>query len=232
MMNMQNALKILPDKKTMSSLEIAKLTGKDHSKVMSDIKKVLEEVEINHAVFGEVYKAGNGQDQPCFNLPRRECDLVIAGYSAKYRLAIIDRWQELEAGKSKLPTHSESLRLYADLLDKQEQDKPKVRFAEIVSESSNTRCIRVWVKAMKDENNLTVGEREVFKWLLDNRYIFKESGGYLPYAKHESTGTNYFTIVIDEINGKARRMLKITGKGVVSLTSKVVEYFRQQPLLN
>jgi phage regulator Rha-like protein len=53
----------------MSSLEIAKLTGKDHSKVMSGIKKVLEEVEINHAVFGEVYKAGNGQDQPCFNLP-------------------------------------------------------------------------------------------------------------------------------------------------------------------
>jgi phage regulator Rha-like protein len=59
-MIMSNALKILPDKKTMSSLEIAKLTGKDHSKVMSDIKKVLEEVEINHAVFGEVYKAGNG----------------------------------------------------------------------------------------------------------------------------------------------------------------------------
>jgi len=229
---MSNALKILPDKKTMSSLEIAKLTGKTHAIVMADIKRVLAEVEIDSLVFQSIYKDSMKREKTLFNLPRRECDLVIAGYSAKYRLAIIDRWQELEAGKSKLPTHSESLRLYADLLDKQEQDKPKVRFAEIVSESSNTRCIRVWVKAMKDENNLTVGEREVFKWLVDNRYIFKESGGYLPYAKHESTGTNYFTIVIDEINGKARRMLKITGKGVVSLTSKVVEYFRQQPLLN
>jgi len=229
---MSNALKILPDKKTMSSLEIAKLTGKTHAIVMADIKRVLAEVEIDSLVFQSIYKDSMKREKTLFNLPRRECDLVIAGYSAKYRLAIIDRWQELEAGKSKLPTHSESLRLYADLLDKQEQDKPKVRFAEIVSESSNTRCIRVWVKVMKDENNLTVGEREVFKWLVDNRYIFKESGGYLPYAKHESTGTNYFTIVIDEINGKARRMLKITGKGVVSLTSKVVEYFRQQPLLN
>jgi len=229
---MSNALKILPDKKTMSSLEIAKLTGKTHAIVMADIKRVLAEVEIDSLVFQSIYKDSMKREKTLFNLPRRECDLVIAGYSAKYRLAIIDRWQELEAGKSKLPTHSESLRLYADLLDKQEQDKPKVRFAEIVSESSNTRCIRVWVKAMKDENNLTVGEREVFKWLVDNRYIFKESGGYLPYAKHESTGTNYFTIVIDEINGKARRMIKITGKGVVSLTSKVVEYFRQQPLLN
>lgn len=81
---------------TMSSLEIAKLTEKQHSKVMADIKRILEEVEINHAVFSEVYIAGNGQEQPCFNLPRRECDLIIAGYSAKYRLAIIDRWVELE----------------------------------------------------------------------------------------------------------------------------------------
>jgi phage regulator Rha-like protein len=81
---------------TMSSLEIANLTEKQHSKVMADIKRILEEVEINHAVFSEVYIAGNGQEQPCFNLPKRECDLIIAGYSAKYRLAIIDRWSELE----------------------------------------------------------------------------------------------------------------------------------------
>ena len=32
---MQNALKILPDKKTMSSLEIAELTGKTHAIVMA-----------------------------------------------------------------------------------------------------------------------------------------------------------------------------------------------------
>lgn len=80
---MRNALQILPAIKTMSSLDIAELTGKEHSKVLSDIKRILDEVEINHAVFGSVYKAGNGQMQPCFNLPRRECDLVIAGYSAK-----------------------------------------------------------------------------------------------------------------------------------------------------
>jgi anti-repressor protein len=106
-----------------------------------------------------------------------------------------------------------------------EADKPKVKFADVVTESSNTRCIRVWVKSMKHENNLVVGERAVFKWLLDNRYIFKEGNGYLPYAKYESNGLNYFTVVIDDINGKPRRMLKITGNGVVALTGKVVEYF-------
>ena len=106
-----------------------------------------------------------------------------------------------------------------------EQDKPKVKFAEIVSDSSNTRCIRVWVKAMKHENNLKVGERDVFKWLVDNKFIFREAHGYLPYARYESNGLNYFTVVIEDINDKPRRMLKITGRGVVALTGKVVSHF-------
>ena len=59
---------------------------------MSDIKRVLEEVEIDESKFGLVYLAGNGEERICYNLPRLECDLVVSGYSAKYRLAIIDRW--------------------------------------------------------------------------------------------------------------------------------------------
>jgi phage regulator Rha-like protein len=84
---------------TMSSLEISKLTEKEHRNVMRDIKSVLEEAGIDLLKFEQVYKAGNGQMQPCYNLPRRECDLVVSGYSVKYRLAIIDRWHELEAAK-------------------------------------------------------------------------------------------------------------------------------------
>ena len=76
----------------MSSLEIAKLTGKDHNHVLRDIRKILSEVEIDPSKFGLVYLAGNGEERTCFNLPRLECNLVVSGYSAKYRLEIIDRW--------------------------------------------------------------------------------------------------------------------------------------------
>jgi anti-repressor protein len=76
-------------------LEIAELTGKRHANVLRDIRKILDELEINQLKFESVYLGGNGQERPCFNLPRLECDLVVSGYSAKYRLAIIDRWQEL-----------------------------------------------------------------------------------------------------------------------------------------
>jgi len=67
-------------------------------------------------------------------------------------------------------------RAWADEVDKSTAlekqvkiDAPKVKFAEAITESSNTRCIRIWVKAMKSENNLTVGEREVFKFLVDKK---------------------------------------------------------------
>lgn len=105
---------------TMSSREIAELTGTDHRHVLEKIRSTLEECGISTAGFSALYKADNGKMNPCFNLPRRECDLIIAGYSAKYRLAIIDRWQELEdANKSNAPSinfanPAEAARAFAD----------------------------------------------------------------------------------------------------------------------
>ena len=76
---------------TMSSLEIAKMTGKRHSDVLKTIRNVLIEADINSATFITEYKDKSGKANIMFYLPRRECDLIIAGCSVKYRLAIIDR---------------------------------------------------------------------------------------------------------------------------------------------
>jgi phage regulator Rha-like protein len=84
---------------TMSSLEIADLTGKRHEDVLRDIRKTMNDAEIEATHFCVPYKMPSGQTSTVYNLPRRECDLVVSGYSVKYRLAIIDRWQQLEAEK-------------------------------------------------------------------------------------------------------------------------------------
>lgn len=135
----------------MSSLDIARITEKEHRHVMRDIRQVFEDAGIDQTKFGQVYLAGNGQQQPCFILPRRECDLVISGYSVKYRLAIIDRWRELEAEKANgrfvIPqTFAEALRLSADLAEQvSEKTKqlaiaaPKVEFYDAVT-ASDTIC--------------------------------------------------------------------------------------------
>lgn len=80
----------------MSSIEIANLTGKQHKNVLTDIRKMLFELELRTADFSAVYKNQQHKDMPCFNLPERETMILVSGYSIKMRAAIIDRWQELE----------------------------------------------------------------------------------------------------------------------------------------
>ena len=81
---------------TMSSLEISKLTGKDHRNVLADIRAMLEGLEIEGAEFSAPYKMPSGQNTTLYNLPKRECFILVSGYNLKLRAAIIDRWQELE----------------------------------------------------------------------------------------------------------------------------------------
>ncbi|WP_336277127.1 Rha family transcriptional regulator [Bartonella sp. CB178] len=88
---------------TMSSLEIAELCGKRHDHVMRDIKKMLEELydedtapKFGVSEFSELYRDSTGRTLPCYNLPKRECLILVSGYSTTLRAKIVDRWQELE----------------------------------------------------------------------------------------------------------------------------------------
>ncbi|WP_186393278.1 MULTISPECIES: Rha family transcriptional regulator [unclassified Pannonibacter] len=89
---------------TMSSREIAKLTGKRHDHVMRDIAAMLTELHGAGGLprFGDTYRnKQNGQTYPCFKLPKRETLILISGYSTRIRARIIDRWIELEAEAQK-----------------------------------------------------------------------------------------------------------------------------------
>ena len=78
--------------KREANLMVPQLTGKPHDNVLQDIRRIIEEVGIGELRFESSYLSEQNKSLPCFNLPRLECDLVVSGYSAKYRLAIIDRW--------------------------------------------------------------------------------------------------------------------------------------------
>lgn len=86
---------------TMSSLEIADLTGKEHKNVMSDIRRMLSELQSAEKLAD--YKDTRGRMQPCLVLNKEETLCLVAGYSAKLRMAVIKRWQELEEGVATRP---------------------------------------------------------------------------------------------------------------------------------
>ncbi|WP_375608874.1 MULTISPECIES: Rha family transcriptional regulator [unclassified Bartonella] len=82
----------------MSSREIAELCGKQHAHIMRDIRQMLGELypEGGQSKFGSTYLDKQGKPQNCYNLPKRECLILVSGYSTTLRAKIIDRWQELE----------------------------------------------------------------------------------------------------------------------------------------
>jgi phage regulator Rha-like protein len=85
----------------MTSREIAELTGKQHKNVLADIRKMLEDLDLSWAGFSAEYKDSMGRTLPCFNLPHRECMILVSGYSIPMRARIVDRWEALETGKAK-----------------------------------------------------------------------------------------------------------------------------------
>ena len=101
---MTNALTTLPtntnEPLTMSSREIAELTGKEHKHVMRDIRDMLEELEEDESKFGHIYLDAYQREKPCFNLPKDLTITLISGYNVKMRHAITQRWMELEAAKT------------------------------------------------------------------------------------------------------------------------------------
>jgi phage regulator Rha-like protein len=107
--------------KTMSSLDIVaiinqyrKNTNDDtvlrHDHFLVKCKEVIGD-ELTQK-FGATYKASNGKENPCYQLPKRETMLMLMSYSYELQALVYDRWQELEnANKPALPaTYLEALK--------------------------------------------------------------------------------------------------------------------------
>lgn len=94
-----NALMNVGKVQTMSSREIAELTGKRHDNVLADIRKMLAEIQSPEKL-GD-YKDSRGRTYQMLLLDKEETLILVSGYSIKMRAAIIRRWQELESQVSK-----------------------------------------------------------------------------------------------------------------------------------
>ena len=88
---------------SMSSLEIAKLTGKQHKNVMRDIRKQFEELEIDGLKFERNSKTRNNRDLETFELDKEQSLILASGYNVKLRQKIIHRWMELETQQPTQP---------------------------------------------------------------------------------------------------------------------------------
>ena len=123
----------------------------------------------------------------------------------------------------KIPkTFSEALRLAADQSDfieeqnkKIQEDKPKVEFYDIVSDTKKGIHITVFAKSIDWK------PKRLFDWLKDNDYIYRRNGENIPYQKYIEAGYFKLSETVDRFTKKVYSTPLITGKGQIYFTNKL-----------
>ena len=81
---------------TMSSRDIAELTGKEHFNVKRDCEVMFKELELDALRFEGIYFDSMNRQQIEYQLPKDLVETLITGYSIKLRYQVIQRLHELE----------------------------------------------------------------------------------------------------------------------------------------
>ena len=190
-------------KETMTSLEIAEVTGRNHKDVMRSIREMEEAwVKVNGRKFALVeYKDAKGEMRPCYSLGKIECLYIATKFNDEARAKLVLRWEELEnqARKSEIvmPNFSnpaEAARAWADQYEqrlkleaKAREDAPKVEFFESVAESKDA----VEMKAVSSTlNYVAVGRNKLFAILREQKVLQSNN---IPYQKYIDAG--YFRTI-------------------------------------
>ena len=137
---------------------------------------------------------------------------ALEGATTEERLQGIGQYTEFKVQEATTP-----------LLEKIEEDKPMVDFANTISASSNSVDVGIFAKLVKDEN-IPLGRNKLFDWLRANKYLMKNN---VPYQTYIDNG--YFEIVEYTYNtpygSKLGTKTLVTGKGQIKLVEKLRKEF-------
>lgn len=225
LINIQNEI-------TMTSLEIAELTGKQHGHIVRDIEEQLGQLG-GLSKFGDTYQhPQNKQTYKMYRLPKREVLILISGYSVQLRAKIIDKLEELEkqvkAQTPQLPqTYLEALESLVEsekrnqaLQAKIDEDKPKVAFADSVASSDDTISIGQLAKILK-QNGIETGRQRLFNYFRDNGYLIRGRTKDFNMPTQKAMEQGLFEIQEKSVSLKDRTILSLSPR----VTAKGQQYF-------
>lgn len=128
---MANELTTITQAQTMSSLQIAELTGKRHDAILRDIRNLLEQGVAAHNFVETYYTDKSNRQSPCYQLTKTGCLILASGYNAVLREKIINRWIELEtANVPKVPATFKEALLLAVAQQEQIEEQQKLLTAK------------------------------------------------------------------------------------------------------
>ena len=226
-----------------TSLQIADVFEKEHKHILAKIDELPQD-DFRALNFKETERKANfgavERSERYFLVSKDGFTLLAMSFNGekfyKFKVAYINAFNAM-AEKLKNPfnvprNYKEALELAITQLDKIEAleaqrrtDMPKIVFAEAVEASATSALIGDFVKTLCD-TDVSVGRNRVFKWLRDEKYLMADN---MPYQRWAEAG--YFEvipqIIVTPKGNKERFTTKITAKGQVALSVKIIEAFKK-----
>lgn len=213
---------------TMSSREIATVTGKRHDHVVRDIRSMLEQLNTPAPSFGATYFDAQNQERPCFNLDRIHVECLLTGYSIPLRMRVLERLAELEQKNTGLAipgNFADALRLAAD-------QQEKIQNLQITNQQNTVKIdaleqlLSAGVTAPDFCRRLNgVNTMMVNKWLCDNSWLFESGSAKARWRVASYARDRYMTEKAQEVSLEGKEaftvvisvLLKAGAKRLVSL---------------
>lgn len=216
---------------TMTSREIAELTGKDHKNVIRDIRSMLDELEKDGSNLSHPVEDKDSRGYTaCFYLNRELTDTLLTGYSATARLRVVRRWHELEqrtespalnpANLSRLQLIEIAMQAEQERLvleHKVEVLEPKAEALDRIATSDGSMCITNAAKSLQ------VQPKQLFSWLQQHQWIFRRQGGsgWVAYQNRIQSGLMEHKVTTIERSDGSEKVVEqvlVTAKGLAKLS--------------
>ncbi|MCH7379349.1 MULTISPECIES: phage antirepressor KilAC domain-containing protein [Acinetobacter] len=184
--NLSNAIK------TMSTREIAELTGKEHFNVKRDCEVMFRDLGIDALKFEGIYFDSMNRPQTEYQLDKELTMTLVTGYSIVLRNGVIKRWQELE-NLVKQPQELSKLEILQLAIESEKQKvaleqqvsvlEPKALALDAIADTSNTYTIRECATTLK------IREKELVNLIIDKGWCYRDASSRLrPYAQKVQQG--------------------------------------------
>lgn len=215
---------------SMSSREIAELTGKQHLHVRRDVRKMLADLNMDEKGYVQNWiDPQNGQKYEEYALPKDLTITLIAGYRSDLRLKIVRRWMELEdqtaAPRAVPQSFREALLLAADQQEQIERQQAEIAVKDAtigrISAAPDDMGIRDAGRALE------VGQDRIKTFLIRKGWACIQGGK--PRPAHYGLTMGYTRLVEriypDRFTGEDRiaKDFKITQKGITRMSELLAQ---------
>lgn len=181
---------------TMSSREIAELTGKEHRNVKRDIEKMLKELDEDALKFEHIYFDSMNREQTEFRLDRELTETLLLGYSAPLRRKVLSRLRELEgivanpvallndpaAMRGILLSYTEKV---LELEHRVEEMLPAVEALEQIAEAHGS------LNRTEAAKHLGIAPHMLCKWMRTNGWTYRRAGAKEDIAYQSKISAGY-----------------------------------------